>query len=127
MLENPVLEEVASQEEAREMAEKILDHLAGGADPASSFDQPSIPSENGLGTPASNGSGDAEAVAEAYADADSGGTFEAPEGVAAGEFSEDGGGEPGEESAPRDAFEEIDFGREFQDYLDPGYKTQEFE
>ncbi len=26
-----------------------------------------------------------------------------------------------------DAFEEIDFGREFQDYLDPGYKTQEFE
>ena len=27
----------------------------------------------------------------------------------------------------RDAFEEIDFGREFQDYLDPGYKTQEFE
>ena len=32
----------------------------------------------------------------------------------------------GEESA-RDAFEEIDFGREFQDYLDPGYKTQEIE
>ena len=28
---------------------------------------------------------------------------------------------------PRDAFEEIDFGREFQDYLDPGYKTQEIE
>ena len=27
----------------------------------------------------------------------------------------------------RDAFEEIDFGREFQDYLDPGYKTQEIE
>jgi RNA polymerase sigma-54 factor len=26
-----------------------------------------------------------------------------------------------------DAFEEIDFGREFQDYLDPGYKTQEIE
>ena len=24
-------------------------------------------------------------------------------------------------------FEEIDFGREFQDYLDPGYKTQEIE
>ena len=43
MLENPVLEEVASQEEARELAEKILDHLAG-ADPASSFDQPVAPS-----------------------------------------------------------------------------------
>ena len=26
-----------------------------------------------------------------------------------------------------DAFEEIDYGREFQDYLDPGYKTQEIE
>ena len=59
MLENPVLEEVASQEEAREMAEKILDHLAG-ADPASSFDQPSAPAENGLGTPSANGSGDQE-------------------------------------------------------------------
>ena len=31
------------------------------------------------------------------------------------------------EEASRDAFEEIDFGREFQDYLDPGYKTQEIE
>src|SRR5439155_26318300 len=38
--------------------------------------------------------------------------------------------ETGEETAAegtRDAFEEVDFGREFQDYLDPGYKTQEFE
>src|SRR5207253_7062943 len=38
--------------------------------------------------------------------------------------------EAGEELAPeasRDSFEEVDFGREFQDYLDPGYKTQEFE
>jgi hypothetical protein len=26
-----------------------------------------------------------------------------------------------------DAFEEVDYGREFQDYLDPGYKTQEIE
>ena len=33
--------------------------------------------------------------------------------------------EPGESTG--DAFEEIDFGREFQDYLDPGYKTQEYE
>src|SRR5207253_1495377 len=38
--------------------------------------------------------------------------------------------EAGEELAPedsRDSFEEVDFGREFQDYLDPGYQTQEFE
>ena len=26
-----------------------------------------------------------------------------------------------------DAFDEIDYGREFQDYLDPGYRTQEIE
>ena len=32
LLENPVLEEVATQEEAQELAEKILDHLAS-ADP----------------------------------------------------------------------------------------------
>ena len=30
LLENPVLEEVPTQEEARELAEKILDHLANG-------------------------------------------------------------------------------------------------
>src|SRR5207247_5959460 len=33
----------------------------------------------------------------------------------------------GATDAVRDPFEEVDFGREFQDYLDPGYKTQEFE
>src|ERR1700730_8134974 len=128
MLENPVLEEVASQEEAREMAEKILDHLAG-ADPASSFDQPSSPAENGLGTPSANGSGDQEGVVEAYADAEAIAATEAQDGSGAVEFSEEGPGDdlPGEDSTARDAFEEIDFGREFQDYLDPGYKTQEFE
>ena len=29
--------------------------------------------------------------------------------------------------ASSDPFEEIDFGREFQDYLDPGYRTREYE
>ena len=86
ILENPVLEEVATQEEARELAEKILDHLAS-ADQASSFDSLQYRSENGLGTPSTNGSGDAEAIAEAYAEADSGGTLDAPEGLPAGEAS----------------------------------------
>jgi RNA polymerase sigma-54 factor len=36
-------------------------------------------------------------------------------------------GAVGEEVRSSDPFEEIDFGREFQDYLDPGYRTQEFE
>src|ERR1051326_601970 len=39
LLENPVLEEVPSQEETQELAEKILDQLANG-DPGSSFDLP---------------------------------------------------------------------------------------
>ena len=53
-----------------------------------------------------------------------------------GESDGQGAADPSEDSigddlvgdeASRDAFDEIDFGREFQDYLDPGYKTQEVE
>ena len=54
------------------------------------------------------------------------GEVEGGEAIAAGEH-EEGGSEEGVTDEPRDAFEEIDFGREFQDYLDPGYKTQEIE
>src|SRR5205085_8025379 len=122
LLENPVLEEVPTQEEVREIAEKVLDHLASN-DSSSSFDQAGG-GEHDPATVSSNGSGDPEAVANlAPATEGDGG-----EPMAA-EHAEDGTGgdeSPGEE-APRDAFEEIDFGREFQDYLDPGYKTQEFE
>lgn len=42
----------------------------------------------------------------------------APDGVAA---------EPEAESRERDSFEEIDFGSTFEEYLDPGYKTHEYE
>ncbi|MEP6919759.1 MAG: RNA polymerase factor sigma-54 [bacterium] len=122
LLENPVLEEVATQEEAQELAEKILDHLAS-ADAAA--DEPRIEaSEPELGTPSSNGSGDAEGLTAAYVEG---------EGVdgdehGAADLSEDSIGDDlvGEDAA-RDPFDEIDFGREFQDYLDPGYKTQEVE
>src|SRR5262252_3896239 len=41
-----------------------------------------------------------------------------PDGVAA---------EPEAESRERDSFEEIDFGSTFEEYLDPGYKTHEYE
>jgi RNA polymerase sigma-54 factor len=122
LLENPVLEEVPTQEEARELAEKILDHLAS-ADP-STADQPQVEAVEGdLGTPSSNGSGDAEALAASYTESE----IEHGEGLPA-EVSEDSVGEEGStEDTARDPFEEIDFGREFQDYLDPGYKTQEVE
>ena len=121
LLENPVLEEVATQEEARELAEKILDHLAS-SDPGAA-DQPQMEaSEAALGTPSTNGSGDTGPLVSPYE-----GEGEAGEAQAA-DFSEDSVGDDivGDD-ATRDPFEEIDFGREFQDYLDPGYKTQEVE
>jgi RNA polymerase sigma-54 factor len=122
MLENPVLEEVPSQEETHELAEKILDQLES-SDTGSSFDiSPAESSAADFNGSASNGSGemDAEAVTM-YAESE--GDAATLTEAAGGEISEDFGGDEGQ----RDSFEEIDFGREFQDYLDPGYKTQEFE
>ncbi|HZN07480.1 MAG TPA: RNA polymerase factor sigma-54 [Pyrinomonadaceae bacterium] len=114
LLENPVLEEVPSQEEVQELAEKVLDHLASSDSDATFGEAPE------LGSAATNGSGDAEGVAALAPSADA----EIGDAVAAGEGGEEGDGGVDES---RDAFEEIDFGREFQDYLDPGYKTQEIE
>ena len=114
LLENPVLEEVPSQEEVQELAEKVLDHLAS-SDADASFGEAPEP-----GSPPTNGSGDADAIAS-IATAPEGDIGEA---APAGEGGEEGDGAVDES---RDAFEEIDFGREFQDYLDPGYKTQEIE
>src|ERR1051326_8548055 len=122
MTENPVLEEVATQEEARELAEKILDHMASGGE-IENFEAPRVEASTPeMGEPSSNGSGDIEAES----------TFlpEHETEFAANADAEGASVEAGEELAPedsRDAFEEVDFGREFQDYLDPGYKTQEFE
>src|SRR3954470_15819894 len=73
MLENPVLEEVPSQEETRELAEKILDQLANG-DPSSSFDLNAADASAGdfNGSP-SNGSGEVDADAVAmYAEPEAG-------------------------------------------------------
>ncbi|MGH9967043.1 MAG: RNA polymerase factor sigma-54 [Pyrinomonadaceae bacterium] len=124
LLENPVLEEVVTQEEAQELAEKILDHLAS-ADPGTTPDpQPVEAVEPELGSPPSNGAGDAEAMTASYSEIES----EGGDAASSADPSEDSiGDEIVGDDAARDAFEEIDFGREFQDYLDPGYKTQEVE
>src|SRR3989440_2716843 len=122
MTENPVLEEVATQEEAQELAEKILDHMASGGE-IENFEAPTIEAAApGLGEPSSNGSGESETDTPFLPEAET--------EFAANADAEGASLEAGEELAPeasRDAFEEVDFGREFQDYLDPGYKTQEFE
>lgn len=135
ILENPVLEEVATQEEVGELAEKILDHLASADPGAAPDDMPRLEAaEPELGSPSSNGDGELEAKGPAQVEADEGqgGDGDGGDGegleVTAADLSEDSVGDEtvGEEGS-RDAFEEIDFGREFQDYLDPGYKTQEIE
>jgi RNA polymerase sigma-54 factor len=124
LLENPILEEVESQVEKRELEKEIIDQLAGSTDDAPSVESSAPESLNGNSLSA-NGAGDAS-TAESFdaRDAFESGDAPAPERTEEfGEAGEDGG----EHEQSSDAFEEIDFGREFQDYLDPGYKTQEYE
>ena len=122
LLENPILEEVQSQDEKRELEKEILDQLAGSLDDAPAVEAVAPDALNG--NAAGNGAGDAPAVAEGF---DAPEAFESAETFEPGERPDEFGdvAEPGENTG--DAFEEIDFGREFQDYLDPGYKTQEYE
>src|SRR3954470_15631096 len=63
MTENPVLEEVATQEEARELAEKILDHMASGGE-LENFETPRAEATAPeIGEASSNGSGEIDADA----------------------------------------------------------------
>ena len=118
MVSNPVLEEVQPDEEIGEISEKILDQNAGGYEEGegNSYDAAENPAD-----PAGLSSLNGEASYENY-------TVSEPvsDNGAGEEYSNEGEGEDFSADA-RDPFEEVDFGREFQDYLDPGYKTQEFE
>ncbi|HVF45303.1 MAG TPA: hypothetical protein VM936_19915, partial [Pyrinomonadaceae bacterium] len=116
LLENPILEEVESQVEKRELEKEIIDQLAGAHDEVPVVESSAAESLNGN---SANGAGDAPAAEG----------FDAPESFdAAPERADEfGDGEHDAHEQGSDAFEEIDFGREFQDYLDPGYKTQEYE
>ena len=109
LVANPVLEEVQPGEEVKEISDNILDQNADGN--FESFD-------NGGGASDFVSAGDGNSLNRDAFDS----VPETPESIAAGEAADEAGA--GEVS---DAFEEIDYGREFQDYLDPGYKTQEFE
>ncbi|HEY8560644.1 MAG TPA: RNA polymerase factor sigma-54 [Pyrinomonadaceae bacterium] len=112
MVSNPILEEVQPDEEFEEISEKILDQNTDGHD--DTF-------VNGA---------DSDADISAYSDAysESANAEKASENGFDEQHSLDfeGDGEDFTE-VKSDAFEEIDYGREFQDYLDPGYKTQEIE
>ncbi len=118
LLENPVLEEVEGQTEKLELEEKILDQLSSGTNEAEPTVFESLAPE--LNGDSGNGSGELPTGELIAAGTDA----SAADAVQPSEGGEDDS-ERTEE--PHDAFEEIDFGREFQEYLDPGYKTQEFE
>jgi RNA polymerase sigma-54 factor len=110
MESNPMLEEVQGDEELQEISDKILDQNADGHEESfingADKDFEAAPSPDFSDAFAAESKGD-------FGDEAAGSDYE-PEGE---EFREE----------RSDSFEEIDFGREFQDYLDPGYKTQEIE
>ena len=110
LVANPILEEVFTGDELTEIAEKILDQNSDGRN--DTF-------ENGKETDFSE---------EKLSDFENF-TPEIPSENGHNENQEvdyDPDNESGSEVSG-DSFEEVDFGREFQEYLDPGYKTQEFE
>lgn len=106
MVVNPVLEEVQSGDEVEEISENILDQNSDGSGDAK--------------RDASNEEADIEGIDSIRAELQSENGQEPEQ-----ELGSDNPEDPLLET--EDSFEEIDFGREFQDYLDPGYRTQEIE
>ncbi len=115
LVANPILEEVQPGDEVKEISDNILDQNADGHDEGfeNGADTEALFSPNDLGEFAQG----AERIA---AEMPSENGFEEN---ASSDF------ESGDETSQErtDAFDEIDYGREFQDYLDPGYRTQEIE
>lgn len=113
MVTNPILEEIQPGDEVQEISDNILDQNSDGhdADFQAGNDPGSDATQDHLvdyaddepympDTPTTNG--DDPAGLETAADDDF-------------------------HTETSDSFDEIDYGREFQDYLDPGYRTQEIE
>lgn len=109
MVTNPILEEVQPGDEINEISDNILDQNANGTE----SDSDSFASSE------ANPSGEETSV-------DSFETDIAANDLQSASASEEGGSDDAATES-NDAFDEIDYGREFQDYLDPGYKTQEIE
>ncbi len=109
MVANPILEEVQPGEEVQEIADNILDQNSDGEDHGL---------DNGVPGASDDGGDDFEAAMPEGASLN--GNAEKP--AIESEGDDDGGVDSSD-----DSFDEIDYGREFQDYLDPGYRTQEIE
>jgi len=110
LVENPVLEEVMSEDEFQEFSEKILDQNSEGQTETY---------ENGNDTDFLPELANQAETFTAELPGENG--FDETHDI---DFEGEIENSSGEKS---DAFEEVDYGREFQDYLDPGYKTQELE
>ncbi|MBX3282278.1 MAG: RNA polymerase factor sigma-54 [Acidobacteria bacterium] len=112
MATNPLLEEVQPGDEIEEISNSILDQNSDGAE---------------IDTFADVGEGAVPQFKDQEFQSD--GDDHSFGTELDGEVSTGGDLEPGEDSHTEssDPFDEIDYGREFQDYLDPGYKTQEIE
>lgn len=110
LVENPVLEEVMSEDEFQEFSEKILDQNSEGQTETY---------ENGRDTDFLPELANQAETFTAELPGENG--FDETHDI---DFESEIENSSGEKA---DAFEEVDYGREFQDYLDPGYKTQELE
>lgn len=117
MVANPILEEVQPGEEVSEISDNILDQNSSGSE--DSFEGGGTGSEVTTVDQFSGTSEDGFETVRAEATSENG----------TAEFEQTAEFEASEDHQPdtADAFEEIDYGREFQEYLDPGYKTQEIE
>lgn len=114
LVANPVLDEVLPGEEVQEISDNILDQNATGFEEGESVGDDIGEREIAFNT---SGPEDMETISGEIG-SDNG--FD--EAVASEIQNSD---ETAQDRS--DSFEEIDFGREFQDYLDPGYRTQEIE
>jgi len=123
IVSNPILEEVETEDEIQELAEKILDQNADGTE--SEFEIPDDSRSEDFGDAQDDSFSEFEAV-KAEEGSENGHKEELPEGSEKA-IDENLNGDEDAVDSDFDAFDEIDLGREFKDYLDPGYKTQEFE
>lgn len=112
LVANPILEEVPPNEELQEIAEKILDQNSDGHD-----DTFANGKESELDLSGENYDDFERVTPETRLE-----NGNQPETDQDGDFE---GDDAAEETG--DSFDDVDFGREFQEYLDPGYRTQEFE
>lgn len=113
MVANPILEEIQPGDEVQEISDNILDQNSDGHD--ADFQAGNDPGSDAM----------REAVVD-YADAEPY-MPDTPSMNGDDPASLDTAADDDFHTESSDSFDEIDYGREFQDYLDPGYRTQEIE